>query len=66
MIDWYDPRVAVWVENLAELIQPQSVEKWLSTRNESFQNRRPIDMILADDVGQLEDMLWQIRDNVAS
>lgn len=66
MIDWHDPRVVVWVENLADLIQPQSIEKWLSTCNESFQNRRPIDMILADDVEPLEDMIWQIRDNVAN
>lgn len=36
MIDWTGPRVIVWVENLAELIQPQSIQKWLSTHNESF------------------------------
>jgi hypothetical protein len=54
----------MWIHKLKTVIDERKIMKWLCTSNAAFNNRKPLDMIMAGESEELNRMIYEIGEGV--
>lgn len=48
-------------ERLSQIVKEQFVEEWLDTPNSAFENKKPRDLIIENNMDKINEMLYRLE-----
>ena len=53
-------------ERLRNIVQEQFIEAWLDTPNPTFNNKKPRDLIIENNINPINEMLYRLESGIPS
>ena len=51
-------------ERLSQIVKEQFIEEWLDTPNAAFDNKKPRDLIIENNMGKINEMLYRLESGI--